>query len=264
VPEGDTIFRTAATLRHALAGKRVVRSELPREGRAIVEPGTLVTSVEARGKHLLIGFEGGIVLHTHMKMTGSWHTYRTGERWRVARAGARAVVEVDDMVAVCVSAPVVELLRERALASHPRLSLLGPDLCSDAVDLDQVVERVPRFATAETQVGVLLLDQRVACGIGNVYKSEVLFARRVDPFAPVGSMTAVELRELYFTASELLRRNLEGGPRTTVPGGLAVYDRANRPCIRCGTAVVARKHGETPRVTYWCPSCQPSFERAVG
>ena len=167
------------------------------------------------------------------------------------------------MVAVCVSAPVVELLRERALASHPRLSLLGPDLCSDVVDLDEVLERVPRFASAETEVGALLLDQRVACGIGNVYKSEVLFARRVDPFAPIGSLTAVDLKQLYATASELLRRNLEGGPRTTVAGGLAVYDRANRPCIRCGTAVAARKHGETPRVTYWCPSCQPSVVRAA-
>jgi endonuclease-8 len=251
VPEGDTIFRTATTLRHALCGKRVVRSELPREGRAIVDPGTLVTSVEARGKHLLIGFEGGLVLHTHMQMTGSWHTYRTGERWRVGRGAARAVVEVDDMVAVCVSAPVVELLRERALALHPRLSLLGPDLCSDVVDLDQVLERVPRFASAETEVGLLLLDQRVACGIGNVYKSEVLFASRVDPFAPIGSLTAVDLKQLYATASELLRRNLEGGRRMTVPGGLAVYDRANRPCLRCGTAVAARRHGQTPRaVTY--------------
>jgi endonuclease-8 len=261
VPEGDTIFRTAATLRHALCGQRVVRSELPREGRAIVGRVTRVTSVEARGKHLLIGFEGGLVLHTHMQMTGSWHTYRTSERWRVARGRARAVVEVDDMVAVCVSAPVVELLRERTLASHPRLSLLGPDLCSDVVDMDQVAQRVHRFASADTEVGVLLLDQRVACGIGNVYKSEVLFARRVDPFAPTGSMTAVDIRELYVTASELLRRNLEGGPRTTAPGGLAVYDRANRPCIRCGTAVAARRQGETPRVTYWCPSCQP---RLVG
>jgi endonuclease-8 len=263
VPEGDTIFRTAATLRHALGGKRVVRSELPREGRAIVDPGTRVTSVEARGKHLLIAFEGGLVLHTHMRMTGSWHTYRTGERWRVARGAARAIVEVDVMVAVCVSAPVVELLRERALASHPRLSLLGPDLCSDVVDLDQVIERVPRFASAETEVGLVLLDQRVACGIGNVYKSEVLFARRVDPFAPIGSLTAVDLKELYVTASELLRRNLEGGPRTTVPGGLAVYDRANRPCVRCGTPVAARREGETPRVTYWCPSCQPTSVRAA-
>lgn len=263
MPEGDTIFRTAATLRHALCGKRVGRSELPREGCAIVDPGTRVTSVEARGKHLLLGFEGGLVLHTHMQMTGSWHTYRTGERWRVARGAARAVVEVDDMVAVCVSAPVVELLRERALALHPRLSLLGPDLCSDVVDLGQVVERVPRFASADTEVGALLLDQRVACGIGNVYKSEVLFARRVDPFAPVGSMTAVELKELYGTASELLRRNLEGAPRTTVPGGLAVYDRAKRPCVRCGTPVAARRQGETPRVTYWCPSCQPTSVRAA-
>lgn len=263
MPEGDTIFRTAATLRHALVDKRVVHSELPREGGAIVAPGTHVTSVEARGKHLLIAFEGGLVLHTHMQMTGSWHTYRPGERWRVARGRARAIVEVNDAVAVCVSAPVVELLTERALAAHPRLSLLGPDLCSDEVDLDQVMERIPRFTSTETQVSALLLDQRVACGIGNVYKSEILFARRVDPFAPIGSMTANELKGLYSTASELLRRNLSGGPRTTVTRGLAIYDRANRPCIRCGTQVRARRQGETPRVTYWCPSCQPRLVEAA-
>lgn len=263
MPEGDTIFRTAAALRHALFGKRVVRSELPREGGAIVAPGTLITSVEARGKHLLIAFEGGRVLHTHMQMTGSWHTYRPNEGWRVARGRARAIVEVDDAVAVCVSAPVVELLTDRALAAHPRLSLLGPDLCSDTVDLDEVLERIPRFTSSETQVSVLLLDQRVACGIGNVYKSEILFARRMDPFAPIGSITANELKEMYATASELLRRNLSGGRRSTVPGGLAVYDRANRPCIRCGTPVRARRHGETPRVTYWCPSCQPRLAEAA-
>jgi endonuclease VIII len=263
VPEGDTIFRTAATLRRALAGKALERFEAPHLGPAPVAPGTLVTSVEARGKHLLIGFDDGRVLHTHMQMSGSWHVYRPGERWRRPRASARVVLDTADSVAVCFRAPVVEVLDARAVRTHPRLSALGPDLCSPAADLDEALARMEHLSP-ETQIAVALLDQRVACGVGNVYKSETLFACRLDPFVRIGDLDAEPRREVLRRASELLRRNLEGGRRTTYEDGLAVYGRARRPCRRCAASIRSARQGQPPRTTYWCPACQPRIGRPSG
>jgi endonuclease VIII len=263
VPEGDTIFRTAMTLRTALVGKPVVSFEAPRLGAATIVPDATVTAVEARGKHLLVWFVGSRVLHTHMQMSGSWHVYRPGERWRGSPAAARAVIEVPDAVAVCFRAPVVELLDARAVRVHPRLSALGPDLCSPSADLDEALARLERLP-AETQIAVALLDQRVACGVGNVYKSETLFACGVDPFARVEDLDGATRREAVRKASELLRRNLESGPRVTYEGGLAVYGRARRPCRRCGASIRSARQGQPPRATYWCPACQPEVGRPRG
>jgi endonuclease VIII len=257
VPEGDTIYRTATMLRRALAGKPLERFETPRLPVRGPEPGTPVRSVEARGKHLLIAFGDGRMLHTHMRMSGSWHVYRPGERWWKSRAQARAILETAYAVAVCFSAPVVELLDEREVRAHPQLSALGPDLCSPEADLDEAVRRMD-LLPPETQIGIALLDQRVACGVGNVYKSETLFAGRIDPFARIADLDASRRRALLAKASELLRRNLDGGPRVTWEGGLAVYDRAGRPCPRCGAGVRSERQGEDARTTYWCASCQQS------
>jgi endonuclease-8 len=257
MPEGDTIHRTAATLRRVLAGRELTGFRAPRLRPPLPAPGTRVERVEARGKHLLIRFADGRTLHTHMRMNGSWHTYRLGERWRRSPGAARAVLETSEGVAVCFAAPVVELLDDRDLARHPQLSRLGPDLCAPDADLDEAMARLASLDPA-TEVGDALLDQRVACGIGNVYKSEVLFASRMDPFAAVGTLDEPTRRGLFETAADLLRRNFEGGPRRTVPEGLAVYDRAGRPCRRCGTAIVSRRQGEDARTTWWCPACQPA------
>jgi endonuclease-8 len=257
VPEGDTIVRTAATLRPALAGKPLVRFEAPRLHFSPFPAGTTVRGVESRGKHLLIGFDDGRVLHTHLQMSGSWHVYRPHDRWRRPPHQLRALIEVPDAVAVCFNAPTVELLRERDLARHAVLASLGPDLCAPDVDLEEVLARLGRLPP-ETEVGVALLDQRVACGVGNVYKSETLFAVRVDPFAPLSALDGPSRRAVYRTASDLLRRNLAGGRRVTAPGGVAVYRRAGRPCPRCGTRIRSRRQGESARATYWCPSCQAS------
>lgn len=255
MPEGDTIFRTASVLRMAIAGKPLVGFETPRMRAAPFPPETVVRSVEARGKHLLVGFGDGRVLHTHMQMSGSWHVYRPGERWRRAEHRVRVRIDVPDAVAVCFDAPVVELLREGDLPRHPRLSALGPDLCSPDADLAEALARLEQLPPA-IEVAVALLNQRVASGVGNVYKSEVLFANRVDPFATLGVLDAATKRGLIDTASKMLRANLGGGRRTTAPGGLAVYGKAGRPCPRCGTPIRSARQGETARTTYWCPSCQ--------
>ncbi|HET9773000.1 MAG TPA: DNA-formamidopyrimidine glycosylase family protein [Acidimicrobiia bacterium] len=277
MPEGDTIFRAARALDRILTGRRVVRFEVrsgrggPRPAAAAhpPRPGELVTSVEAQGKHLLIAFDGGTTLHTHMQMTGSWHAYRPGERWQKKPAAARVVLEVADpsepdvvvAVAVCFSAPVVELVG--APAAHPRLSALGPDLCRPDADLAEAAARLGRLPGG-TEIGVALLDQRVACGVGNVYKSETLFACGVDPFAPVEALDGGARRRLLETAARQLQANLDGSaPRSTVTTagggrGLAVYGRAGRPCRRCGTRILSRRQGDAARTTYWCPTCQPA------
>jgi endonuclease-8 len=264
MPEGDTILRTARALDRALTGHALVRFEAPRLVGRRPRPGATVTGVEARGKHLLIHFDDGLSLHTHMRMTGSWHLYRPGAPWRKSPGAARAVVEVASAVAVCFSAPVVEIISEPD--RHPALAALGPDLAQDGADLDDAVARMDRLLPPTIEIGEALLDQRVACGVGNVYKSEVLFACGIDPSTPLAELPPARRRQLLETASRLLRANLDGWSRTTITsgtprsgsGGLAVYGRVGRPCRRCGTPVRSRRQGDGARVTYWCPACQPA------
>ena len=260
MPEGDTIYRSATRLRAVLEGKRVERFEAPRLGRHRSVAGSTVKAVEAKGKNLLIRFDNGLVLHTHMRMTGSWHTYQPGERWRKPPWFARVVMEVPGAVAVCFSAPVVELLDEQSEARHRGLAGLGPDLCTPDVDLDEALKRMNDPFYADLEIGEVLLDQRVACGVGNIYKSETLFACGVNPFTSVDRLDEPTRRHLLVVASRLMRQNLGGANvRTTYEGGVAVYGRARRACRRCGMAVEMRYQGHDARSTYWCPRCQPAL-----
>jgi endonuclease-8 len=254
VPEGDTLHRTANRLRPALAGHALVRLTLHHAsgGGRRPQPGERIESVEAVGKHLLIGFENGATLRTHMRMTGSWHLYRTGERWKQRPERARAVVEVDGWTAVCFAAPVIELT-DTATATT-KVAHLGPDLTRDditAADIDSAVERMRTLVDPADEVGSVLLDQRVACGVGNVYKSETLFACGVNPFTPVGELDLETSRHLLTTASRLLRRSTQESARP-----VAVYGRNHQACLRCGTPIQARPQGSQARTTYWCPECQ--------
>jgi endonuclease-8 len=263
VPEGDTIHRAARRLADALAGRPALRIETPRSHGPVRPPeeGTVISSVEARGKHLLVRFADGRTLRTHMRMNGSWHLYAAGERWRRPAHQMRALIEVDGWQAVCFLAPEVEWLRGGRGTTDGvkgRLAHLGPDLCRADADIDRAVELMGSVPDPRTEIGVALLDQRVACGVGNVYKNEVLYACEVNPFTPVGELDVVDRRRLIGTASRLLRANLGSGPRRTAPGGVAVYGRTGRPCRRCGTIIRSRRQGEQARTTYWCPTCQPA------
>jgi endonuclease-8 len=270
MPEGDTIFRAATRLRAALVGKRLVELELRRDprGRRGPEPDTAITAVEATGKHLLVHFGDGHVLHTHMQMTGAWHVYRPAERWRRPGHTARVVVRVDDgTTAVCFAAPIVELRRERDGRTRPTrasrmLERLGPDLCESGIDLDAVLAR---FASLEpdTELAAALLDQRVAAGIGNVFKSEICWAERVSPFTAIAELDDPTRRRIYETAHVQLTSNLSTGRRTTYGRGLAVYGRAGRRCPRCGDKIISRRD-RAARSTYWCPRCQPDGITASG
>ena len=159
MPEGDTIHRAAARLRPALAGQVVRRFEAPRLLGDRPKVGTRIDDVEAVGKHLLVHFEGGLTLQTHMRMTGSWHLYRPGERWRKAAHLSRALIEVDDWVAVCFAAPVVRTFHR----NEDPVGHLGPDLCrSDLTDadIDECVERMASCTGPADEIGAVLLDQR--------------------------------------------------------------------------------------------------------
>ena len=266
MPEGDTIFRAAARLRPVLAGKELLRFEAPRLLGDRPKAGTRIDAVEAVGKHLLVHFDGGLTLETHMRMTGSWHIYRTGERWRKGAHLMRCRLDVEGWVAVCFAAPVVRTYRPAqpggalGRGTDPTAHL-GPDLVRAGFDDDDVATCVARMTThvdPATSIAEVLLDQRVACGVGNVYKSETLFACAVDPFAPVGAVDEPTRRRLIETASKQLRANLGRSQRETVPGGLAVYGRQRQPCLRCGTPIRVQRHGTHARSTYWCPVCQPA------
>jgi endonuclease VIII len=269
VPEGDTLARTAAGLRPYLNGRIVnaARAQgpgpVPQVQRLI---GQRIDGVDAQGKNLLIRFDGGLELRTHLRMHGSWHRYRPGERWRRPPARARLVLEVDGSVAVCFDAPVVELFEQRTEALHPSLSKLGPDLAKPDFDAAEALARLRHPERADTEIGVALLDQRVMAGIGNVYKSEILWIEQVSPFAPVSDLDDATLERLVATARRLMLENVDmrrgperittGGDRGA-PGPVYVYGRGGRPCRRCTTRIASREQGQDlPRLTYWCPACQ--------
>jgi endonuclease VIII len=262
MPEGDTIHRSAAALRRGLLGHELTRVELPRQQPPLPTVGATIQRIEARGKHLLIGSSDGLIVHTHLRMTGSWHLYRPGERWRKAAGAARVVLGVASATAVCFSAPIVEVLDLRSLRRHPTLRALGPDLCDPTADIDEAVARLGRLIDGERSIGEALLDQRVACGVGNVYRCDVLFLHGLHPATRVSDVDVPTRRSLLATSAELLQANLDGRMRTTVAGGPAgalwVHGRGGEPCRRCGMPIVVDRLGEHARYVYWCPSCQPA------
>jgi endonuclease-8 len=254
VPEGDTIFRAARTLDRALAGRTVTRfdsvfSKLARANDDLRVAGRTVERVDARGKHLLIWFSGDLVLRTHMRMHGSWHIYRPGERWQRPRADMRIVIGTAEYEAVAFSVPVAELTSARGLERDSPVRDLGPDILAEGFDAADAVSRIQ--AMGETEIADALLDQHAVAGIGNIFKSESLFAARVDPFARVGTLSRDDVSRVLDAARRLMRASA-----IERPAHLSVYGRGRRPCRRCGTPISSAKQGEQARLTYWCERCQ--------
>lgn len=274
MPEGDTIFRAARTLSLALAGRVVTRFDTGYAHLATVDAGSPVAgrtieTVEARGKHLLMSLSDDLILVTHMRMSGSWHVYRPGESWQKARSRARIVLETEAFVAVGFDVPVARFLTAAALARDPQLRSLGPDLLDTGFSTKQALANL---AAAEgREVAEALLDQRVMAGLGNVFKSEVLFMAGVNPFALVADLDLTTRARLVQLARTSIRDNAldpqvqaptyTGLRRTTRRADprarLWVYGRSGQPCRRCGTPIVERKQGVHARTTFFCPSCQP-------
>jgi endonuclease VIII len=259
VPEGDTIYRVAAALRAALLGKSLLSFETTRYFGVRPQIGSVIERVDSSGKHLEIGWDDGTVLHTHLRMNGSWHLFRVGETWSVPPKQARVVITVEGFEAACFNAPIIETYRSHDYYWHPGQGRLGPDLCKPPVNIDDCVYRIDRFCEPERTVAETLLDQRIACGVGNVFKSEILWACEVHPETCIGAIIEEQRAFLIETAARFLQANLDLAQRTTiggVPGGLAVYGRYRKPCARCGESIEVARHGENARVTYWCPGCQ--------
>jgi len=272
MPEGDTIFRAARALDRALAGRIVTAFEsvFPHLTRIDTDRplrGRTVERVTSRGKHLLMWFSGDLVLRTHMRMNGSWHIYRRGERWRRPFHDMRIVVATEAFEAVAFTVPVAEFSSGAALARE--LSDIGPDPLAPDFDPGDAVARLR--ARAGMEVADALLDQRAIAGVGNVYKSEILFAAGVNPFTPVGALADETLERLVALAAKFMRANVTDGStaaivtytgyrRTTGRANPAerlwVYGRADKPCRRCGHPVSRAKQGPDARSTYWCEKCQ--------
>jgi endonuclease VIII len=263
VPEGDTIHRTAAALRTALVGRPLVSFTAPYLAGIAPERGRVIERIDSHGKHLELVWDDGIVLHTHMRLGGSWHLYRRGERWRRPQREMVVSVEVDEWNGVCFNAPIVETYRQLDKRRHPGFGHLGPDLIRDDADLDECVRRWAAFEDPDDAVAEVLLDQRVCCGVGNVFKSEVLWALALSPFAANGKLSDAERLEVVTSAATMLRANRDRVRRTTTtttPAGLAAYGRNGNPCPTCGDTIRVRRTGRYQRSTYWCPSCQIRHE----
>jgi endonuclease VIII len=262
MPEGDTIHRIAAALQRELEGRVLDRLLLRDRGDVPELVGSRVERVHALGKHLLLDIEGGWTLRVHLGMHGRWN------RRHVREAAPRAptvVIEAGEHAFDCERAYTVEMVRTAALPTHPRLARLGPDLLAEPPDIDEAVRRALTPAYAGREIGDVLLDQRVAAGIGNVYKSEIMFECRVQPRTRLHALAADELRSLFETAARLMRANLGTRRRTSVPlrrrpepgsQRLWVYGRAGKPCLECGTVIERFLQGDMARSTYWCPRCQ--------
>lgn len=272
MPEGDALYRIAVGLRPHLLGREVIAATARQPGpRAEKLVGATVTEVESVGKHLLIRFDSGLELRTHLGMHGSWHRYSPTERWRRPPSRARLVIEVPGAVVVCFDAPTVELFETRVEPIHRVLTGLGPDLMAAGFDAAAAADALRRLrdpTRADLTIAEALLDQGALAGIGNVYKSEVLFVAGVNPFRFATDLDDAVLAGLIETARRLLLANREGGTRTTTGSGVAdrrragslwVYGRAGRPCRRCGRVILDRRHGRLNRRTFWCSGCQPDL-----
>jgi endonuclease VIII len=245
MPEGDSIHRVAQRLQTLVGEQLEVETPHPRArvtGVASRLDGRRLLGVEAVGKNLLLRFEDGLVLRSHLRMKGRWQVLerngastRRGMPWLVLRG--------ESAEAILWHGPVLEL-------DDTRVRRLGPDILADPPDIDAIVERM-RAADQRLAIGEAVLDQRLVAGIGNMWRAEALWRARVSPWAPLGDVTDDELRAVLTEASRLMRRSLDSGLRQR-----AVYRQAGRPCPRCGTTIVSRGQGDANRIAYWCPACQ--------
>jgi endonuclease-8 len=238
--------------------------------------GRTVEKVESRGKWLLIHFSGDLILVTHMLMSGSWHIYRTGkdgcagERWRRPRPEMRAVIATAEFEAVAFNVPVAKFYTASTLARNSAIPKLGPDLLGAEFAANEAKARL--LANGDEEIANVLLNQRVMAGLGNVYKSEVLFACGVHPFRHVSALTGAEVECILERARRFLEMNVKdgaGGGMVTYTGlrrttrasdqgaRLWVYRRQGKECRRCGATILMRRQGPGARSTYWCPVCQP-------
>jgi endonuclease VIII len=244
MPEGDSLHRAARRLQ-VLVGQRVaVETPHPRAAAAVAAErldGRMLEAVEAVGKNLLLTFEGGLVLRSHLRMSGRWQVREsgrtlTGRPWLVLRS--------DGHEALLWNGPVLEL------SKRPRRPHVGPDILAEPPELEAMVSNLRREPAAR-EFGDALLDQRLVAGIGNLWRAEALWHAQLSPWLALGEVSDEELERVLQEAARLMRASVEKGRQ-----GRAVYRRAGRPCPRCGEPVRSRGQGDDNRIAYWCPRCQ--------
>jgi endonuclease-8 len=256
--EGDTIHRTARRLNAALAGERVLeaavpnpRSPLRRQTARLAElRGGRLERAEARGKHLLLRFEPGLVLHCHLGMRGWWSVDEPGSARRGPGRRPWVVLRTAAAEAAQFGGTRLALRSEAELRSDPRLASLGPDLLDPGFDPEARVAAL-RAGSGDRALGEALLDQRLVAGVGNVYKSEGCFAAALDPWRAVSELSEIELSGVLDALRRLMSAGVESGQRPR-----NVYRRSGMPCTRCGTPIRSHGQGDANRITYWCPRCQ--------
>jgi endonuclease-8 len=243
VPEGDSLARIARSLQPLVGERLEVATPHPRAQLLHLAErldGKRLDAVEAQGKNLLLRFEDGLVLRSHLRMNGRWlvrprDEQPLGKPWLVLRG--------QKLQALQLNGPVLELGR-----AAPRLDL-GPDILARPLPRDEIVARL-RTVPARP-VGDALLDQRLVAGIGNLWKAEALWHARISPWQPIGELTDAELGRVVESAAELMQRSVTGGRQPH-----RVYRRAGRPCPRCAGRIRSAPQGEQARTAYWCPVCQ--------
>ncbi|HEU5251723.1 MAG TPA: DNA-formamidopyrimidine glycosylase family protein [Solirubrobacterales bacterium] len=250
--EGDTILRLARRFEVTLLGETVAASAPnPRGKAARIESldGRTLAGVESRGKHLLLDF-GGVSLHCHLGMSGGWHFYRPGSRWRRPRSSAWAVLANGEWEAVQFGGPTLQVGESSRVRRNPQLARLGPDILAPEFDPDAVI---PAMRADPTRgLGDALLDQHLVAGIGNIFKSEACFAARIDPWRPIGELSDEELRTVLDAARAQMQAAVERGDRHR----FQIYKRRQSVCPSCRGPVSSRGQGDANRTTYWCPRCQ--------
>jgi endonuclease VIII len=265
MPEGDSVYLAAARMHQGLAGRPLTRTQFRVPQLATTDlAGRTVLAVVPRGKHMLTRIEGGLTLHTHFKMDGTWHLYRPGQRWNGPLWQVRVVLETAERVAVGFRLPIVELVAtadESSVVGH-----LGPDLLGPDWDPAEALKRLR--ADPRREIGTALLDQRNLAGLGNLWRCEVLFLRGVSPWTPV--LEVPDLPGLVDLSHRMLQANKDR-PAQTSTGSTRrgessyVVGRYRKPCRRCGTPIAKQLQGVAPqqRETYWCPHCQPPARRSA-
>jgi len=252
--EGDTVFRWARNLERAFDGRRIETAEAPNPRSPLRRTvarlaGLELARVESRGKHLILHFRGGLALHSHMGMSGSWQVYEQGQAWRYPRRSAWLVLDLGGIEVVQYGGPTIRLVREAALVRDSRLTSLGPDLLAPEFDLERGVAALA--AAGQVELGEALLDQHRLAGIGNIFKSEACFEAGSNPWRPVASFDSVELTLIVEIARRQLRAGAETGRRPQ-----RIYRKTGKPCPRCRGRITSRGQGLDNRTTYWCPDCQ--------
>ena len=268
MPEGDTIHRAARRVGAALVGSEIrsIETPHPRHGNDRWPErlaGQAVRSVDAHGKHLFVRFDGGLTLHSHLRMGGAWGVYSRGERWQRAPRRAWLVIRTDEHDVVQFDGPVLELMTDARTRFDQRLARLGPDLLQERFDERGYVRRL-RGDDPTRAIGEALLDQRNVAGVGNVWKNEGCFLAGIDPWRRVRDIDDDEALAIVRGIRPLMAASAERGGRITTFDGPAarnewrtwVHERSGMPCRRCTTTIRARGQGDDNRTTFWCPGCQ--------